>query len=247
VRPPLAVTFDYWQTLVSERRGEMRAMHIDRWLATLAEAGQLRTEVDLTGAFAANWEVFEERWRTNGGPWGAADSVGFVSDHLGLEMSDDLRAALIENFRVVGHTAELQPAPGVRACLEALRAAGCVLGIVCDVGLTDSPTFRARLDGFGLLDFFDAWSFSDETGWFKPAAEAFRPALDSLGVPPAAAAHIGDNERTDVGGAKALGMVAVQYTGLARLGGWLPEQLSPSGLADHVVDDLAAVPGVLGF
>jgi putative hydrolase of the HAD superfamily len=247
VRPPLAVTFDYWQTLVSERRGEMRAMHIDRWLATLAEAGQLRTEVDLTGAFAANWEVFEERWRTNGGPWGAADSVGFVSDHLGLEMSDDLRAALIENFRVVGHTAELQPAPGVRVCLEALRAAGCVLGIVCDVGLTDSPTLRARLDGFGLLDFFDAWSFSDETGWFKPAAEAFRPALEGLGVPATDAAHVGDNERTDIGGAKALGMVAVQYTGLARLGGWLPEQLSPRGLADHVVDDLAAVPGVLGF
>ena len=93
---PLAVTFDYWQTLVSERRGEMRAMQIDRWVATLAEAGQSRTEVDLTGAFAANWEVFEERWRTNAGPWGAADSVGFVGDHLGLEMSDDLRTALVE-------------------------------------------------------------------------------------------------------------------------------------------------------
>ena len=187
--PPLAVTFDYWQTLVSERRGEMRAMQIDRWLTTLAAAGQPRTEVDLTGAFAANWEVFEERWRTNAGPWGAAASVGFVSEHLGLEMNDDLRAALIENFRIVGRTAELHPAPGVRACLEALKGAGCVLGIVCDVGLTDSPTLRARLDGFGLLDFFDAWSFSDETGWFKPAAEAFRPALEGLGVPADAMPH----------------------------------------------------------
>ena len=34
-------------------------------------------------------------------------------------------------------------------------------------------------------------------------------------------------------------MVAVQYTGLAKLGGWLPEQLAPSRLADHVVEDLA--------
>ncbi|MFI5056479.1 MAG: HAD family hydrolase [Actinomycetota bacterium] len=244
--PPLAVTFDYWQTLVSERRGEMRAMQIDRWLTTLAAAGQPRTEVDLTGAFAANWEVFEERWRTNAGPWGAAASVGFVSEHLGLEMNDDLRAVLIENFGIVGRTAELHPAPGVRACLEALKDAGCVLGIVCDVGLTDSPTLRARLDGFGLLDFFDAWSFSDETGWFKPAAEAFQPALEGLGVPAGDAAHVGDNERTDVAGAKALGMVAVQYTGLAKLGGWLPEQQS-GWLADHVVDDLAEVPGVLGL
>lgn len=244
---PLAVTFDYWQTLVSERRGEMRAMQIDRWVATLAEAGQSRTEVDLTGAFAANWEVFDQRWRTNAGPWGAADSVGFVGDHLGLEMSDDLRMALVENFRIVGRTAELHPAPGVRECLEALRANGCTLGIVCDVGLTDSLTLRARLEGFGLLDFFDAWSFSDETGWFKPAEEAFRPALEGLGVAADDAAHVGDNERTDIAGAKALGMVAVQYTGLATLGGWLPEQLSPSKLADHIVDDLAEVPAALGF
>jgi putative hydrolase of the HAD superfamily len=247
VTPPLAVTFDYWQTLVSERRGEMRAMQIDRWVATLAQAGQSRTESDLTAAFAANWEVFEERWRTNSGPWGAADSVGFVGDHLGLEMTDGLRTALVENFRIVGRTAELHPAPSVRACLEALRANGCALGIVCDVGLTDSPTLRARLEGFGLLEFFDAWSFSDETGWFKPAAEAFRPALEGLGVAAVDAAHVGDNERTDIAGAKALGMVAVQYTGLAMLGGWLPEQLSPSKLADHIVDDLAEVPGVLGF
>jgi putative hydrolase of the HAD superfamily len=97
------------------------------------------------------------------------------------------------------------------------------------------------------LDFFDAWSFSDETGWFKPAAEAFRPTLEGLGVAAVDAAHVGDNERTDIAGAKALGMVAVQYTGLAALGGWLPEQLSPSKLADHVIDDLAEVPGALGF
>ena len=79
------------------------------------------------------------------------------------------------------------------------------------------------------------------------AEQGFRPALEGLGVPADAAAHIGDNERTDVAGAKALGMVAVQYTGLAKLGGWLPEQLAPSRLADHVVEDLAQVPSVLGF
>ena len=121
-----------------------------------------------------------------------------------------------------------------------------MLGIVCDVGLTDSATLRRRLEGFGLLGFFDAWSFSDETGWFKPAAEAFEPALAGLGVDPADAAHVGDNERADVAGAKALGMVAVQYTGLAGMGAWLPEQQSGS-LADHVVEDLTTLPAVLGF
>jgi putative hydrolase of the HAD superfamily len=122
---------------------------------------------------------------------------------------------------------------------------GIRLGIVCDVGLTDSQILRRRLAWFGVLDSFDAFAFSDETGWFKPAPGAFEPALAGLGVTPDETAHVGDNERTDVAGAKALGMVAVQYTGLASIGAWLPEQ-EPGSLADHVVNDLARLPAVLG-
>jgi putative hydrolase of the HAD superfamily len=241
-----AVTFDYWQTLVSERRGDMRAMQIERWEIALAEADQPRTAEELSDAFAANWQVFEDRWRANEGPWGAEDSVPFVAERLGLRLDPALRERLVDNFRVVGETAPLQSAPGAQACLAALRDADVRLGIVCDVGLTDSPTLRRRLEGFGLLGYFDAWAFSDETGWFKPAAQAFAPALEGLGVDPPDAAHVGDNERTDVAGANALGMVAVQYTGMFDLAGWLPEQ-RPGTLADHVIDDLSALPSVLGL
>ena len=117
---------------------------------------------------------------------------------------------------------------------------------MCDVGLTSSSTLRARLDRLGVLDAFDAWSFSDETGVFKPAPEAFRAALDPLGVDPRDAAHIGDNERTDIAGANALGMVSVRYQGLLRVTGLL-DGLRFDGLADHVIDDIAALPEVLGI
>jgi FMN phosphatase YigB (HAD superfamily) len=239
-----AVTFDYWQTLVSERRGDMRAMHIDRWFTILEDAGQARSAEEIAGAFAANWSVFEERWRTNGGQYGAEDSVSFVAEWLALDPVDGLHERLLDAFRVVGETAPLQLAPGLEGCLAALREAGIALGIVCDVGLTDSGTLRRRLAWFGVLEAFDAFAFSDETGWFKPAAGAFEPALVGLGVAPDEAAHVGDNERTDVAGAKALGMLAVQYTGLASIGAWLPEQ-EPGALADHVLDDLARLPAVL--
>jgi putative hydrolase of the HAD superfamily len=241
-----AVTFDYWQTLVSERRGEMRELQIARWQQQLTVAGQPRAAEDLSEAFAANWTVFEERWRTNAGPYGAPETVAFAAERLGLELSDGLRRELEDGFRIVGETAPLHPAPGLEACLAALRDAGIRLGIVCDVGLTASPVLRLRLEGFGLLRHFDAWSFSDETGWFKPAAEAFCPALDGLGVEPSEAAHIGDNERTDVAGARALGMLAIQYTGLHDLAAWLPEQ-APGDLADHVIHDLSELPAVLGL
>ena len=178
-----AVTFDFWQTLVSERRGDMRAMQIDRWVDTLADAGQPRTREELVAVFDANWAIFEERWRDNHGQYGATDSVTFVTDHLGIELADGLHATLLDNFRIVGESAPLQLARGVEGCLQALHDAGVALGIVCDVGLTGAPVLRRRLEGFGLLRYFDAWSFSDETGWFKPAAGAFEPALDGLGRP----------------------------------------------------------------
>jgi putative hydrolase of the HAD superfamily len=241
-----AVTFDYWQTLVSERRGEMRELQIARWERVLKEAEQPRTAEQLETAFAENWAVFERRWRENTGQYGYVEAVGFVSTQLGLRLDDELRGELERGFLEVGESAPLFPAPGVDACLEALRGAGLRLAIVCDVGLTPSSVLRGRLDAFGLLDHFDACAFSDETGWFKPAAAAFEPALSALGVAPTEAAHVGDNERTDVAGSQALGMVSVQYTGMYDLAGWLPEQ-APGSMADHVIDDLAQLPAALGL
>jgi putative hydrolase of the HAD superfamily len=241
-----AVTFDFWQTLVSERRGHMRDLQIDRWCMRLTEAGQPRARADLEAAFTENWAVFEERWRANDGQWGAAETVDFVGARLGLVFDDGLRERLIDGFRIVGETAELTLAPGLPDVLARLRGEGIRMGIVCDVGLTGGQTLRRRLEGFGVLEAFDAWAFSDETGWFKPSARAFAPALDGLGVAPEDAAHVGDNERTDIAGAKGLGMMAVQYTGLNAIGAWLPEQ-EPGALADHVIDDMAALPRILGL
>jgi HAD superfamily hydrolase (TIGR01509 family) len=239
-----AVTFDFWHTLVAEHPGTMRGMQLDRWARLLARAGQARQREDIEAAFAKNWQRFEEHWWTNTGQYTPTDSVTFLTKELSVGATDELRTALIDSFRVVGETAELEVAPGLETCLRTLRDAGIQLGIVCDVGLTPSPTLRGRLEHLGVLDCFGAWSFSDETGVFKPAPEAFRAALDPLGVDPREAAHIGDNERTDITGANALGMISVRYQGLLRVTGLL-DGLRFDGLADHVVDDLATAPEVL--
>jgi 5'-nucleotidase len=101
-------------------------------------------------------------------------------------------------------------------------------------------TLRDRLAGLGLLGYFDAVAFSDETGWFKPAAEAFRPVLERLSIDdPTTVAHVGDNPRTDVAGAQALGMITVRYNGLR-------EASATEPVADHIVDDHRRIPAVLG-
>jgi putative hydrolase of the HAD superfamily len=239
-----AVTFDFWHTLVAEHPGTMRAMQLDRWNRVLAGAGQARATADIEAAFAKNWQRFEKHWWGNLGQYTPTDSVTFLTRELSIDTDEGLRTELIDSFGAVGATAALEVAPGLEGCLRRLRDAGIRLGIVCDVGLTSSPTLRARLERLGVLDAFDAWSFSDETGVFKPAPEAFHAALDPLGVDPSDAAHIGDNERTDITGANALGMVSVRYQGLLRVTGLL-DGITFDGLADHVIDDLAALPDVL--
>ena len=60
----------------------------------------------------------------------------------------------------------------------------------------------------GILERFDGWAFSDEVGAYKPDPVIFHHALREIGgVEPGRAAHIGDLRRTDIAGARAMGMV----------------------------------------
>jgi putative hydrolase of the HAD superfamily len=244
-RPPIgAVTFDFWDTIVAAVAGSgdgMRRLQIDRFAATIEAAGPPVPPERLAEAFDANWARFEERWVANAGQHTPADSVDLIAAHVGLDLEPALRDELIDGFRLVGEGVPLETGAGIEQALRSLRAAGTRLGIVCDVGLTPSPTLRRRLDELGLLDLFDAWSFSDESGWFKPAAEAFAPALEGLGVEAAATAHVGDSRRTDVAGARSLGMLAVRFTGFHDR----PPDTGPE--AHHVIDDHRALPHLLGL
>jgi FMN phosphatase YigB (HAD superfamily) len=257
-----AVTFDFWDTLVAGPAGKdnpMRRLQIDRFAATLEAAGHRVPPVELAEAFDANWERFEQRWIANTGQYTPGDTVGFVAERVGVPLDHVLEEQLVDGFREAGERVRLEPAAGIGDVLETLRGAGLRLGIVCDVGLTPAPTLRERLRAFGLLDPFDAWAFSDETGWFKPAPEAFAPALEGMGLAvgdASAVAHVGDNPRTDVAGALGLGMIAVRYTGFrdataaARASTRASDDPDvaepPYPEAHHVIDDHRKLPAVLG-
>jgi FMN phosphatase YigB (HAD superfamily) len=243
-----AVTFDFWDTLVSEgdgidaeEEGSIRAGQRRRWSEILEEAGTPVDDLAIERAFDRNWEVFHERWRSNV-QHGPPEATPVICDLLGVDPTAEVRSALVESFAEAGRQAPLRLANSVEPTLRSLKEAGLRIGIICDVGMTSSPTLRERLDAFGVLELFDHWSFSDEVGCFKPWPGIFRHALAGLGVrEPATVAHVGDNRRTDVAGAHAMGMIAVRYTGF-----W--DDPSASGdEADRVLDDHASIPAALGI
>jgi putative hydrolase of the HAD superfamily len=110
-----------------------------------------------------------------------------------------------------------------------------------------------------VADLFDWFSFSDEVGVYKPHETIFHHALTGMGVEdPTRVAHIGDLRRTDVAGARAMGMVSVRYRGVNddaspdrnTTSAEVPEPLEftpdlPE--ADHVIDDHADLLATLGF
>ncbi len=216
-----AVTYDFWNTLCYEDRGHLRGRRLDAWSGLLEEAGYGVERERLDKAFDASWQRFVARW-TAGEQFAFAQAAEEILEDLGFDVPPAVRDALVDAFGRAADDAEIHLAPNVATTLEALRDRGVRLGIICDVGMTPSPSLRAHLDRHGVLGLFDHWSFSDEVGCYKPAP-----------------AHVGDLRRTDVAGALAMGMTAVRYTGVN------DDDSQPEPEAHHVVADHADLPALL--
>ena len=96
--------------------------------------------------------------------------------------------------------------------LEALKSHGYRLGVLSNLR-HDMDQLCQRL---GLSPFLDFSISSVEVGAEKPHAPIFQAALKRASVKPAQAVHVGDQYRSDVLGARAVGMHAV----LIDRGGW---------------------------
>jgi putative hydrolase of the HAD superfamily len=236
-----AVTFDFWNTLVYEDRGQLHGRRLEAWAGILEDAGFAVERQHIDAVFNASWERYVSHWTANE-QFTAVQGAEHAMEELGFQLPAEVRDALQESFGRAGDEAELHLTSGIEDCLRTLKDAGVRLGIICDVGYTPSSTLREHLIRHGVLPLFDHWSFSDEVGAYKPAPAIFNHALEGLGGPePERVAHVGDLRRTDVAGALAMGMTAVRYTGVFDDDSVdLPE-------AHHVIAAHADLPAALGF
>jgi FMN phosphatase YigB (HAD superfamily) len=262
ITSPVAVTFDFWDTLLHAPPADgARAHRRAQLLGLLGGLGIAVEEAAIDGALAEVQRVFDVHWHKNQ-QFHADDAVSVILSEVGVdpgEISAVDRDTLVRAVRR-GRSDEAPPlTPNVAETLRTLKLAGVKLGIICDVGFAPSTVLRGHLQHHGVLDLFDHWSFSDEVGVYKPDPAIFRHALDGLGVTdPGAAVHVGDLRRTDVAGARGFGMTSVRYTGSnddvpvpaegdrARLGS---SGIEPADRieADHVISDHAELPPLLGI
>lgn len=110
------------------------------------------------------------------------------------------RAGIVEHLHLDGRTRDM---------LERLKKR-YRLGLVTN---GTSATQRRKLRKLCLENLFDAVTISGEVGFKKPDPRAFQHALQQLGILPAAVIFVGDDPISDIAGARALGMIAVQVGG----------------------------------
>ena len=127
---------------------------------------------------------------------------------------------------------ELRSTEGAIGTIETLSDAGVDLAVVSDI---DTPEARLILDTFGVRERFDHVTTSEAVGYTKPDERMFRDAIEALDTDPDRAVMIGDRYDHDIAGAAALGIETVAYGTDAR-----------GTLADHEIDDLRAVLGIVG-
>ena len=97
---------------------------------------------------------------------------------------------------------------GVKEFLDDLRIAGIPTAIVTD--LTAQIQFR-KIVYFGLDNYFDYIVTSEEAGYDKPHPAPFEIALQKMKPKGRCVWMVGDNPRTDIGGAKrAINAVTIQ-------------------------------------
>ncbi len=118
-----------------------------------------------------------------------------VSDRVSLRsMSDALGSEVVRGARLLDHAAEV-----IETLAQSYR-----LGVVSNY--PHGPVVGASLERFGLRKHFEVIVVSSDTGWMKPHADCYLPALAALPAPPGKTLMVGDDLRNDIKGAKALGL-----------------------------------------
>lgn len=210
--PPIkAVTFDFWNTIACEPPGTMAEAR-QRAVASACEACGVEVEAELLVASLEEVALSYQRSWSAGTHFHPQEGAEMIVRALGVEGA--AREMVAEAFLTAGRGASLELSPDIRPCLAALAERQIRLGIVCDVGFTGGELLRDFLGREGLLEHFSGWAFSDEVGHYKPSPQIFEAALDALAAQPAEAVHVGDLRRTDVAGARGIGMRTVRYRGL---------------------------------
>lgn len=211
-----AITIDFWNTLYDSSGGEGREMERGRVvLEQASRLGAVVTKEMLKAAQKQAWEHFNRVWREEQRTPQTRTMAEFFWQELGVAADAQAIEAVTTVFceGVLAHPPTLLP--NVKEVLSELTNTYRIghIALISDTAFSPGRVLKQVMERDGIAEYFSAFSFSDETGVSKPHPQAYTTALAGVDAPLERCVHIGDIERTDVAGAKALGMKAILFAG----------------------------------
>jgi putative hydrolase of the HAD superfamily len=235
-----AISFDFWNTLFTEKPGAFRLYKESRFRLlrdAVCACGDF-TDDQIERALTLEAEEHYRIWCNEHRTVPTSERLGRTLTLLEACLPAEVMAEMARAFEE--GVLERPPVlvPGAREAIERLSGS-YRLGIISDVGYSPGRVLREVIRQNGLLDSFDSLIFSDEAGRSKPHVEVFERAARLLGAAPEEVVHIGDLERTDIVGAKLAGCRAIRFTGVT------PLEPHETTVADLVTADFSDVPRLI--
>lgn len=206
------VSFDLWLTLIKSNGRNFKDVRNAHFGSLLAP--HMPTE-DFDKLMRAQDVIADTLAESRGSDVLFDERVRMVAKAVGAtEPSEDMLADMYEyQGKLFQQNLPLLLDPETPTLLDTIKDGGRTLAVVSNTGYMHADQMRPALDGIGIGNKFDHTVFSNEVGFAKPDARIFQRLLDISGVEPGHVTHIGDNERADVMGARAMGMNAIQLVG----------------------------------
>jgi len=213
-----AVSFDLYDTLVqwTSNQGERRS-RMDELSVNLLRQ-KYGINVDSAKFHAASLKAWEKRWiefQEKGREVDIRDTLGWMVDEVASRITPQQRIGIIRDLEKTWYKVELEtaaPMPGALDTLRAIKALGIKTCLTSNASWSEAH-LRRVLTRFGLLEYFDAISYSNEVGKMKHQTDPdfFHYSWGKLGVKPEQVLHVGDNPWADLQGAKNAGAKGVLY------------------------------------
>lgn len=207
------ITIDFWNTLFDSSNGIKRNSVRQHTFAE--EISKLNVQISseqFQEAVQASWEFFNNIWMNEQRTPDTYETISFLWSYLKLPYSEDSIIVVAKSFAesILDYPPNLMPS--VKDVLISLKSKNYKIGLISDTGFTPGIILKKVMQNAGVLEYFDYFSFSDETGVSKPNPLAYNAILEKAEINPQNALHIGDIEKTDILGAKGIGMKAVRFS-----------------------------------
>ena len=183
---------------------------------------------------------FDVEWRA-GRQYTAKEALEDAFNVFGEKITDEDREVFAETFDQSSFALKVDVVEGAEEVFAYLAGKGIKTAIVSDTSLSAGRHLRFFLNEFGIAPHITFFAFSDEVGVYKPDRKIFMKALEGMGgVSPFKAAHVGDLKRTDVVGARNIGMTSIRFRGAN-------DDQEDELEADFVIDHLMELPSLLNI